>query len=142
MKIDFEEDDAGFFEARALHLVVRAAREAEPDADARPLLDFLQEAAISHLARPEYQALGDKHGIGGTPWPSFSMAKHLWRRWLGPSQRESTLSQQRGEALERAERAEHSAFEALAETARVARERDQARAEVARLLQTIEKSSA
>ncbi|MGH8595307.1 MAG: hypothetical protein ACREXT_01465, partial [Gammaproteobacteria bacterium] len=117
------------------HMVVRAAFAAEPDVDARSLLDFLQDSAKTHLARPEYGELRDKHGLGSAPWPSFSMTKHFWRRLFGPSQRESTLSQQRGEALERAERAEHSAFEALAETARVARERDQARSDLARLQQ-------
>lgn len=137
MKLDFEEAEAGFFEARALHSVVRATREAESDRDTQPLLDFLQEIATEHLARPEFSELRDKHGIGGAPWPSLSIMKHLWRRLVGPTQRESILSQQRSDALGRAERAEHSAFEALAETAKIGRERDQARAEVARLQQEI-----
>ncbi|MSR13386.1 MAG: hypothetical protein EXR86_02260 [Gammaproteobacteria bacterium] len=137
MKIDFDEADAGFFEARALHMVVRTALDAEAPLEARPLLDFMQDSARIHLARPEFNELREKHGMGGARWPSFSMFNHLWRRLVGPSQRETSLSQQRGEALERAERAEHSAFEALAESTRSARERDQASAEVVRLQQEL-----
>jgi hypothetical protein len=139
MNIDFDEGDAGFFEARALQSVVRAARESDPAPETQPLLDFMQESARTHLTRPEFAELREKHGTGDTRWPSFSMFNHLWRRLVGPSQRETSLSQQRGEALERAERAEHSAFEALAESTRSARERDQARAEVARLQQELAK---
>ncbi|MGH8596666.1 MAG: hypothetical protein ACREXT_08420 [Gammaproteobacteria bacterium] len=137
MKIDFDDGDAGFFEARAVHLVVRAAREAESHVDALPLLDFLQESAATHLARPEFGALRDRHGISGARWPSFSVWKNFRRRLFGPSPRESILSQQRSDALERAERAEHSAFEALAETARVERELVVARTEATRLQQEI-----
>jgi hypothetical protein len=142
MKIDFDDGEAGFHEARALHILVYAALEAKPHPDAQPLLDFLRESATTHLARSEYAALREKHGIGGAPWPTFSTLSHLWRRLIGPEQRESDLSQQRSEALTRAERAEQSAFEALAETARVGRERDQARAEVARLQQELAKFAA
>jgi hypothetical protein len=137
MKIDFEEGEAGYHEARALHILVSAALEAKLHPDAQPLLDFLRESATAHLSRPEYAALRETHGIGGAPWPTFSTLNHLWRRLVGPEQRESDLSQQRSEALTRAERAEKSAFEALAETARIGRERDQARSEVARLQQEL-----
>jgi hypothetical protein len=57
----------------------------------------------------------------------------FWRRTLGPSQQEEELSAQRGEALERAERAEASAFDAMAEAAQVAHERDHWQAEAERL---------
>ena len=133
MRIDFEDGESGFFEARAVAAVVQVARTAELDADARDLLDFLNESAASHVARAEFEGLRSKHGTGAEIWPTFSVLKQLWRRTVGPSTLESSLSQQRSEALERAERAEHSAFEALAETAKVARERDQAIAETARL---------
>jgi hypothetical protein len=46
------------------------------------------------------------------------------------------LSKQRSEALERAERAEQSSFEALAEMSRVERERDAARKELHDLRET------
>ncbi len=133
MKIDFDAGDAGFFEARAVHRAVHAARSAVPEGAAREFLDFLDEAAALHLRQPEFDCLREKHGMGDDAWPNFSMLKHLWRQTLGASQLESTLSEQRSEALARAERAEHSAFEALAETARLERDRDRALAEVAQL---------
>jgi hypothetical protein len=133
MQLDFAEGDAGFFEARALAMIARTARAAVVDDDARQVIDFLREAASAHVARPEYAQLRAQHGDGGEPWPTFSAFKQFWRRTVGPSQHETELSAQRSAALERAERAEGSAFEALAETARVGRERDEARAEIARL---------
>jgi len=134
MNIDFESGEAGFFEARAVHHVAHAARGVVQDAGARECLDFLDEAALQHLKRPEFEALRAAHGLGDeSAWPNFSTLKHLWRQTLGSSQLETNLSEQRSEALARAERAEHSAFEALAEAARAERERDRARAEVAAL---------
>ena len=138
MKIDFDEGEPGFFEARAAIAVVHFAQNAELDVDARDLLEFLGEAASAHLNRPEFEALRAEHGIRGEVWPTFSVLKQLWRRTVGPSAVESSLSRQRSEALERAERAEHSAFEALAETAKVARERDQAISEATRLRREID----
>jgi len=134
MNIDFEMGEAGFFEARAVHRAVHAARGAVQDDGAREFLEFLDEAALAHLRRAEFQALREKHGLGDeSSWPNFSMLKHFWRQTLGSSQIETNLSEQRSEALARAERAEHSAFEALAETARMERERDRALAEIAEL---------
>lgn len=133
MKIDFETGDAGFFEARAVHRAVHEARGAVHESAAREFLGFLDEAAALHLRQPMFDALRQKHGMGDESWPNFSVLKHLWRQTLGSSQLESNLSEQRSEALERAERAEHSAFEALAEAARVERERDRALTEVAQL---------
>ena len=115
MKIDFDNGEAGFFEARAVLAVVQAARVAELDIAARDLVDFLNDAASTHVQRDEFAKLREAHGIGADVWPSFSVLKQFWRRTVGPSNLESSLSQQRSEALERAERAEHSAFEALAE---------------------------
>ena len=137
MKIDFETGEAGFFEARAVHRAVHAARSSVEEGAAGEFLDFLDEAAALHLRQPEFEGLRDKHGMGDESWPNFSMLKHLWRQTLGASQLESALSEQRSEALARAARAEHSAFEAVAETARVERERDRALAEIAQLKREI-----
>ena len=51
----------------------------------------------------------------------------LWRGIKGPSHAELELSKQRYEALDRADRAERSSFEALAEMVTVGRERDKLR---------------
>ena len=54
----------------------------------------------------------------------------IWQLLKGPTRRELLLSSQRQELIERAERAEAIAFEAIAETADVGRQRDAALAEL------------
>lgn len=130
MKIDFEDGEEGFFEARAVHRAVHDARGEITDDTARRVFDFLDDAASEHVKRPEFAGLRDKHGTGDEVWPSFSVLKHLWRSTLGAAQTDTALSEQRSEALARAERAEHAAFEATAEAARFEHERDRALAEV------------
>ncbi len=61
----------------------------------------------------------------------------VWRSIMGPSRREVRLSKQRIAALERAERAEAISFEALAETAKVGRERDEALKKLEELEKTL-----
>lgn len=138
MKIDFDEGESGFFEARAVHRAVRESRGAVHDESAREFLAFLDEVALSHLQRPEFTTLREKHGMGEDAWPNFSMLKHLWRQTVGAQQLENSLSEQRSEALARAERAEHSAFQALADAARMERERDRALNEVETLKRQLE----
>ena len=138
MKIDFEEGEEGFFEARAVHRAVHDARSSITDDTARRVFDFLDEAASEHVKRAEFSELRDKHGTGDEVWPSFSVLKHLWRSTLGAAQTDTALSEQRSEALARAERAEHAAFEATAEAARLEHERDRAMAELKALRQEID----
>jgi hypothetical protein len=61
----------------------------------------------------------------------------VWRSIMGPSRREVRLSKQRIAALERAERAEAISFEAVAETAKVGRERDEALKKLEELEKTL-----
>lgn len=61
---------------------------------------------------------------------SGKASEPLWRKIFGPGRRELELSQQRQALIERCERAEASAFDALAETAEVGRERDDALAKL------------
>ncbi|MEM7540909.1 MAG: hypothetical protein AAF384_04910 [Pseudomonadota bacterium] len=56
-----------------------------------------------------------------------------WRGWWGPSRREISLSIERSEALQRAERAEAMCFEAVAESAKAAAERDEVLAKLENL---------
>ncbi|MGE3772210.1 MAG: hypothetical protein AB7I32_04755 [Gammaproteobacteria bacterium] len=133
MNIDFDDGESGFWEARTLyamatHYVVKSPQEGD-----EALLDFLKDAALSHMNRIEYAKLREEVGISEPEWPTWSLVNNFWRRTLGPSRLEEDLSQQRSAALERADRAERSAFEALAETARIGRDRDQLKAEVERL---------
>lgn len=133
MKLDFEEGEEGFFEARALHRAVHDGRAAVTEDLGRRVFDFLDEAASQHLRREEFAELRGRHGMGDETWPSFSVLKHLWRSTWGAAHSDEQLSEQRSEALARAERAEHAAFEATAEAARFEHERDRALAEVATL---------
>lgn len=130
MDITFATGDSGFFEAFALVQIARLASERDPsDSDTIQLLDQLTRTGEAHCAKTEFAELrartqesivsGDDDG-----W---------WRGLFGPSRREVLLSEQRIEALERASRAERSSFEALAETARVARECDELKVRIAEL---------
>lgn len=137
MNIDFDDGESGFWEARTLyamatHYVVKSPQEGD-----EALLDFLKDAALTHMNRLEYAKLREEVGISEPEWPTWSLVNNFWRRTLGPSRLEEDLSQQRSAALERADRAERSAFEALAETARIGRDRDQLKAEVERLRQEL-----
>lgn len=137
MKLDFEEGEEGFFEARALHRAVHDARAAVTEDLGRRVFDFLDEAASEHLRRAEFAELRGRHGMGDETWPSFSVLKHLWRSTWGAAHSDEQLSEQRSAALTRAERAEHAAFEATAEAARFEHERDRALSEVATLEQEV-----
>jgi len=137
MNIDFDDGESGFWEARTLyamatHYVVKSPQEGD-----EALLDFLKDAALTHMNRLEYAKLREEVGISEPEWPTWSLVNNFWRRTLGPSRLEEDLSQQRSAALERADRAERSAFEALAETARIGRDRDHLKAEVERLRQEL-----
>lgn len=135
MQISFSEGETGFHEALALRRVVRHAVASDPgDAAEIQMLDALQAAAEAALARPEYAPLV---AAAETQPDEAPAGRGWWRRLFGPSRREMLLSAQRGAALERAQRAEQSSFEALAETARVARERDEARARITELEQAL-----
>lgn len=128
MEIKFSDGEAGFYEASALRDLVRRARgQKASDAATTALLERLQGLAEAHLARPEFSQLT------APQMDSTNDERSWWRTWFGPSATEKQLSAQRAAALERAERAERSSFEALAETARVGRERDEARGRVAAL---------
>ena len=119
MRIDFSDGEQGARESEALMRIAQTAiRNLADDADVQALANKLMERCANfELSSPAPDA-------GEVSW---------WRRLLGPSRVEETLSAQRVAALERAERAERSSFEALAETATVARERDQALQRIADL---------
>jgi len=117
MDIRFSDGPAGVDEARAVQALLANLPE-EVDA---PLMRLRERLALAAAAHPHGVRADDAESAG------------FWRNLFGPSKRELDLAWQRGAALERAERAERSSFESLAETARVARERDEARARIAQL---------
>jgi hypothetical protein len=121
MDIRFSDGPAGVDEARAVQAMLANVPE-DADAPLMRLRERLALAAAAHL-----------HGVRADE----AQAPGFWRNLFGPSKRELELALQRSAALERAERAERSSFESLAETARIARERDDARTRIAQLEQEV-----
>ena len=134
MNIDFADGDLGFLEARALLAFAREAMLDDIDDDVQAaVLDALKTAGEVHLARPEFATLRADFAVDASARGAAAEEDAWWARLFGPSRREQQLAAQRSDALERASRAELSSFEALAETTRVARERDAAHARIAEL---------
>lgn len=134
MNIDFADGDLGFLEARALLVFAREAILDDIDDDVQAaVLDALKTAGEVHLARPEFATLRADFAVDASARGAAAEEDAWWARLFGPSRREQQLAAQRSAALERASRAELSSFEALAETTRVARERDAAHARIAEL---------
>ena len=133
MNIDYEDDESGFWQARAVHAMASAWQSQATRPADRELVAFLLESANAQMAREEYAELRDTCGTRDIPWPRWSLAQHLWRRLFGHSELETTLSLQREEAVERAERAELEVFDAVAEASHLSHERDALHADVERL---------
>lgn len=131
MKIDFNTGDIGECQdAQKLRLMLREALRHETGPAAQELVRELIGQLESGLKSSGLTAVNDEadsepaEDSGGR-----SLAGLLcdaWRSFAGPSRREMELSRQRKELIERAEHAEASAFDALAETADIGRERDAA----------------
>ncbi len=134
MEISFAPGSSGFHEARALLAIARAAGMLDPHTEHDShVLDGLKSAGEVHLARDEFSALRAEFEVDVSARGAAAEEDGWWARLFGPSRRELRLAAQRSAALERAARAERASFEALAETARVARERDEARARILEL---------
>lgn len=134
MQVGFEEGAAGFHEARALLAIARGVVAEEFSAEHETaVLDALKTAGEVHLAREEFAALRAEFEVDDSARGAAAEEDGWWARLFGPSRSEQRLAAQRGLALERASRAEQLSFEALAETARVGRERDAAHARILEL---------
>jgi len=138
MKIEFETDINGYQEARKFKLLVDSILKHEKlDPSLNSLALSIQSQLQEFLSKPEFSNFKD----GGSDElftsshdeqePS-SFVKAI-RDLFGPSKREIELSKQRQALIERAEHAEISAFESLAETAEIGRERDELRAKLKQL---------
>ncbi len=132
MKIEFETDINGYQEARKFKLLVDSIlKHEELDQSLSSFASSLQAQLQEFLSNPEFADFTD----GGSD--ALFTASHdesdsnnivkLFRNLFGPSKREVELSKQRQELIARAEHAEISAYEALAETAEVGLECDQIR---------------
>jgi hypothetical protein len=138
MKIEFETDINGYQEARKFKLLIDSILAHEKlDPSLNSLASSLQSQLKEFLSKPEFSDFEDSGSdelftASHDETDPAGIAK-LFRDLLGPSKREIELSKQRQALIERAERAESSAFEALAETAEVGRERDLLRAKLKQL---------
>ena len=123
MKLEFSKGKEGYAQAENL---LRIARQLGTTADTNRVLNELERHALEHLADDEAELARVREALAsGLPAPMARLAA-AWHRFWGPSSSEMALSKQRSDALDRAERAERSSFEALAEMAQVGRERDEA----------------
>lgn len=127
MRIEFGEGAKGHAEVESLLRIIRRLR-TTPESD--HLREELERSAFDHLtgSEAEMARIRDLTAAQNPSWPV--RAADLWQRFWGPSSHEMALSKQRSDALERADRAERSSFEALADMARVGRERDEANKEI------------
>jgi hypothetical protein len=128
MKIEFETDINGYQEARKFKLLIDSILKHEKlDQSLNSLASSIQEQLKEFLSNPEFAEFTE-----GAADDTFT-ASHdetngiakIFSGLFGPSKREIELSKQRQALIARAEHAEHSAFEALAETGEIGRERDQ-----------------
>ena len=145
MKLEFETDINGYQEARKFKLLVDSIlKHEELDQSLNSFATSLQQQLQEFLANPEFAEFTDS-GTDGLYTASHdeSVGTSIHRFFsglFGPSNREIELSKQRQALIARAEHAENSAFEALAETAEIGRERDQLKEKLKQLQTKLEKN--
>ncbi len=145
MKIEFETDINGYQEARKFKLLIDSILKHEKlDHSLNSLASSLQEQLREFISNPEFTDFTDSgsedhYTSSHNEDISGGILKSL-RGLFGPSKREIELSKQRQALIARAEHAEHSAFEALAETAEIGRERDRLKEKLKQLEAKLAKS--
>jgi hypothetical protein len=145
MKIEFETDINGYQEARKFKMLIDfILKHEELDTSVNSLATSIQAQLQEFLSKPEFADFTDggsnaQFTASHDESTNGSFVK-IFRSLLGPSKREVELSKQRQELIARAEHAEISAFEALAESAEIGRERDQLREKLKALEANLEKS--
>ena len=143
MKIEFEKDINGFQEARKLKMILEHYAHSEAtDKPTLLIIESIIEQIESFSDDPEFKSLSRDASVDDAAYRHYEESRTVINRLVesvrslgGPSRKEMLLSRQRQELLERAERAEAMAFDALSETTEVARERDA----LARKLKDMEK---
>ena len=138
MKIEFETDINGYQEARKFKLLIDSIlKHEELDKSLSSFATSIQAQLQEFLSNPEFSdfhdgSKDDTYSSSHDESTGEGIIKFL-RSLFGPSKRELELSRQRQALIERAEHAENSAFEALAETADIGRERDELRSKLKQL---------
>ena len=136
MKIEFDDALAGYQQAKQLQLILdHYSASKHCDESAKALIALMRPDIEAVMTKPEFAELENKQVNPSEPQkPSMmeSISSFL-HGFMGPSKLEVKLSEQRRQLVERAERAESLSFEALAETADVGKQRDEALARVKEL---------
>ena len=143
MNIDFSPGAAGFREARQVKRIVSYYRTSlHASGDIKRLLDNLDRTVDEHTERNEFrslrESLPDDRDLT-RPIGVSGFVKRLLGKVLKPSPREVELSNQRMEAIDRAERAESVSFDAMAEMTQIQGERDDLIGKLAELEETMKK---
>lgn len=134
MKFNFESNINDFQNARRLKMMLEHYSHSDiVDNNTRLFIESLLDQINIFLSDPEFERfhtsieIDKSELVGGSSGVTiFGRIYSGWRNLTGPTRRELTLSNQRHELIERAERAEAIAFEAIAETTEVGRQRDAA----------------
>ena len=132
MNIDFKKNVNGFQDARKLRMILEHYSYTDiADKSTHLFIQSLLQELDEFLASAEFEKFHrptelDTSFLETKPKNDNVIMKFfsLWRLATGPSKQELLLSKQRQELIERAERAEAMAFEAIAETSDVGRQRD------------------
>lgn len=120
MKISFTSASEDRQDARKLRVLLQRLLANETDADNRAIVQSLLHNIDQFLAAPASETGTPVTGKDDSESDSFSPFYALFSFWhflIGPGSREVALGKQRAELIERAEHAENSAFETLAELA-------------------------
>ena len=138
MKIEFEKNIDGFQQARKLKMILE--HYAHSDATDKPtllLIESIIEQIESFISDPEFKSLSHETRTDDEAYRQYEHSRTFLNKLIaslrslaGPAKKEILLSRQRQELLERAERAESMAFDALAETTEIARQRDELKAQL------------
>ena len=119
MDIHFDRNAEDYQKARRLRAILKQCYASATDNEIRSVIAALERQLESCLADPGLSQFSPS-AQDDRVRPSFSLVgiiMSIWHSIAGPGRREQELSKQRREQLERAEHAEISAFEALAEAA-------------------------
>lgn len=134
MQIDFDKDVNGFQNARKLKMILEHYHQSDiSERTTQLFIESLLQQLDEFISSPEFEKFNHSDEIDGSYLDEASRNDDfigrlvtIWQILKGPTKRELLLSSQRQELIERAERAEAIAFEAIAETAEVGRQRDTA----------------
>lgn len=134
MKINLEKNINDFQNARRLKMILdHYSQSGIVDNNTLLFIRSLLDQINTFLTDPEFARFSQSFEIDESEVVRetdgvniFGKLYSCWRSLTGPTRRELILSSQRHELIERAERAESIAFEAISETTEVGRQRDEA----------------